>query len=410
MASTAHEADVVFRLTLDQALATTTFPPGSVASNVEQKLNAAIEKHQQASDTSFHKFFRHLVAARTIRGVLSAWRKQVPVGEEAEPGYLVDKFDYGYDAVHSIRPKNNEPDSLEYQLVGCMTGEFKRYRELKVELLQDVVNGASKVYLNLTRLMDNAGEKSEQAAEGLDQENEPETATYTAVLNEPPSPPKTRQRKRAPDDLEDDQLPALPKDESTASPAAKRKKPSFKPQTQRTLAPASGSPQPPKSATEPPKKKGTGMGNYKHGPVVPWQPDEDYYAQQQIRADSSLVWGALVSKINSRFEGTYFTHPKTGLTRRGPRTVHGVRQRFVKFKREMQERDDKGLLRRGTESDVEPEESHQDGQYDEASVQGSEDDSDVDAWEIGQDQQRRPETNVRASKSPKFHSTADNEL
>ena len=368
MEKTAQQADAEFRLTVNVELLTTVFEEHSPASNVDKSLKELLDKYTTSLSGRYDRLVIYHTFARAIRAVLSAWRLLPNVGEELEPGYLIDKMDYGYNANNAIRPKNSEPESIEWQVVHCFTKEWKNHDELTNENLQGIIDGASKQYLVLTPVIDTL--ESGETPLKIGPEPKCDTITYEAVLNFLPDLPGKHGTKRKVQIGIDEDEDAEPTEEITKTlKKAKRSKKSTEQNQTATFT------NPHASATSSPEKKSK-RGNFGHGRAIRWNNEEDYWVQQRLREDPSIIWSVLAKQHNDRFEGTMFYDGKNGNIQRGRRSMQAVQKRFVTFRQKMQARKMKGEPIQDTESDVEPEEDSN-LSYDYGSVQGDDDQEDV---------------------------------
>ena len=319
MAETAREADADFRPTLDAALLTTIFNNQSAAANVEQSLQATLDKQINQSP-AFRSFFHH-VAVRELRVLLRSWRLLPKAGEEIEPGHLVDKFEYIDTALQADTEKRHEYDSLEYQLARCLTDEMKKEDfYLGAGVLESVIEGASKKYLAWMQVIDTAQNGVAQY-EDIGPEPQPHIATYDARF-----------------------IPPLPSPTEDETPPGSPSAPAF-------------------------AKKGR-PGNFGHGAPVRWTKQEDYWAKKQIRLNPGIQWQELTDRINAQFEGTIFNAGKKGMIKRGFRSLQAVQKRFKSFRQDMSQRVHNGQDTVDTPSDIEPDNDSA-VSYDEASVQGN---------------------------------------
>lgn len=340
-------AHALFDASLDSNLLATIFEPSSSAANVEQSLQQVVNEYTIASPS-----LSLVVFTRTLRVVLSSWRLLPSAGEESEPGFPVDKFDYGYTALHAIKPKNNQPDTLEYKVVRCLTDEFKKHDELTVKVLRGIIDAASKKYLVLM-LSIAAAENGVAVDTSLDPV--PSTATYQAVLSLPPGT------------MSNSTIDIGSKSTGNRSSQPARKSPK---KGQNTFAPAplpiNNDPQrlstlsvssiTHKTPDKPEKRRADPAKNCFYVSTK-WYDGEHYWVQQQLRQDPDLEWTTLRDRINERFGAMEFYDEKKGMiVKRTERTTAGVQCRFQEFRRNMRIRRNQGLATQGTESDVEPEE------------------------------------------------------
>ena len=348
MAASTTAADAAFRASLNPDLVKISFEIGSTASNVEQSIQEIIKRYTSAlPHQSLHVLIYHGVA-RTLRAVLSSWRLLPSVDGEREPGYVVDKFDYGYTAMHAIRPKNNQPETLEYRVVRCLTEEFQRESQITGGMLQGIIDGASKQYLCVVQSISAAGG---DGFVDLVREVEVETACYQALLRFPLTTPSTSSPKRKAAQMEGDEVDEAMRKRACRTPKKITKATAFgdKPGTDRAGSKERKDVESP-SATPESKRR---PGNWNHSAFIRWNYEETHWVEQLIRGDPWLTWSTLAERLNVRFKGTMFYAGKQGMVQRDVRSLNAVQRKFQDFRQKMRDREKNSEPTQGTQSDVE---------------------------------------------------------
>ncbi|KAK3707133.1 hypothetical protein LTR37_012302 [Vermiconidia calcicola] len=393
MPQTAREADKAFRPTLDQGLLTIIFEVGSVSANVENAVVAAVEKHAANSDPVALTFV-HQTAARTLRVIILSWRTLPGVGEEYE-GHEIDRYDYMYTAHQRLESKSNEPESLEYQVNVCLTRELKE-GPFTSGRLQGIVDGASKAYLKLMEMID-AAEEAGVVLTDIGYEPEARPATYEADLRHPsPGPPEELQRnlqRKAVPSRSDEKEPVAGSSVDVAQGVVgvadlprtiTNRKPTI---DQRGLRFGGNLTLDSFTSNQLPQMMGTmfnpqGVKNSKASETkIKWSKEENHWAEQRLRENPAMTWGALENAFNQRFQNTEYTDEKGTITR-GVRTDKALSKRFEKFRTGLKKRKKNNQPTQGTESDVELEavadvpDNDAKAEGDEGDVEGDEEDVD----------------------------------
>ena len=300
-----------------------------------------------------------------------------------------------YTAHQPLESKSNEPESLEYQVSVCLTRELKE-GPFTSERLQGIVDGASKAYLKLMEMID-AAEATGVVLTNIDDEPEARPAKYTAQLDHLSSgPPEDLQRK-----LQRKAVPSRSVEEEPVAGSSvdvaqglvgvadlprtiTNRKPTI---DQSGLRFGGNLTLDSFTSNQLPQMMGTmfnpqGVKNSKASETkIKWSKEENHWAEQRLRENPAMTWGALENAFNQRFQNTEYTDEKGTITR-GVRTDKALSKRFEKFRTGLKKRKKNNQPTQGTESDVELEavadvpDNDAKAEGDEGDVEGDEEDVD----------------------------------
>ena len=394
MNGSVQQDDAEFRSTLSGDLPSTTFPRDSPAFNVEAQLQADLDKYLESQDGASHCYI-YYKAAQLVRVILKNWRVYPGLGKEYRPYPgdptvvdIVDKYDYVSTVLYSIKEHRQSYESLEYKIAQCFAAEIRKYgnEEFTTEMLQGIIDGASKAYLKIMRIADVMTQ--DDLVRALNRDPIPSTATYVFYPSSPEDLPSKTPKKLSPaNDRGQEMVENTSKltnmatkmtatgaevpgatfiDESLAwTPTWNAvNKPIMATGAVATGAEATGITFFDETPTMPPIPIWTAantntnvnlemrQGKNGQAPGIKWNAEEEDWIRQHIRANTEIKWQALTDQFNSRFVGTRFDAGHKGWIMRRPRTMQAVMKRFQSFKHALKEAKEPTGAAQSAEADI----------------------------------------------------------